>query len=106
MKVTKRISISEACITEMEQKVNESWEQFKYPEKLNDKFFTEIQLKDSITFSILLSVLAVVNHCIIWKLYLKQEIVKKKKRRQCLLCGGVSSYKMNFTMPVPQNLKY
>lgn len=74
---------------------------------MTDKFFTEIQLKDSITFSILLSVLAVVNHCIIWKLYLKQEIVKKKKkRRQCLLCGGVSSYKMNFTMPVPQNLKY
>lgn len=36
MKVTKKISISEVCTTDMEQKVNESWEQYKYPEKLND----------------------------------------------------------------------
>lgn len=36
VKVTKRISVSEACTAEMEQKVNESCEQFKYPEKLND----------------------------------------------------------------------
>lgn len=36
VKVTKRISVSEASATEMEQKVNESWEQFKYPEKLDD----------------------------------------------------------------------
>lgn len=53
---------------------------------MTDKFFTEIQLKDSITFSILLSVLAVVNHCIIWKLYLKQEIVKKKKKGGSASC--------------------
>lgn len=36
MKVTKRISVSEVCATDTEQKVNESWEQYKYPEKLND----------------------------------------------------------------------
>lgn len=41
---------------------------------MTDKFSTEILLKYNITFSILPSVLAVVNHCIIWKLYLKQEI--------------------------------
>lgn len=80
MKVTERISVSEVCTTEMEQKVNEGWEQFNYPEKLNNcKFSTEIQLKYNITFSILPSVLAVVNHCIIWKLYLKQEMAFKKQ---------------------------
>lgn len=46
---------------------------------MTDKFSTEIQLKCNITFSILPSVLAVENHCIIWKLYLKQEMEFKKE---------------------------
>ena len=46
---------------------------------MTDKFSTEIQLKHSITFSVLPSVLAVETHCIIWKLYLKQEMKFKKK---------------------------
>lgn len=73
---------------------------------MTDQFSTEIQLKYNITFSILPSVLAVENHCIIWKLYLKQEMEFKKKERQCPLCDDSGTYKMNFTVPVPQNLKY
>lgn len=73
-----KLSVLAVYRTEMEQKVNESWKQFKYTEKVN-KFSPEIQLKYSITSSVLPSLLWVVNHDIIWKLYLKPEMDFEKR---------------------------